>query len=424
MSKVKYKPKNVNQLNWELMKKKFQNIDVTFGIDVAKNAFVGILINKDQTISQLVKWTHPQDTLAFIEHLHKDLGVARLNVAMEPTGTYGDAVRWQFVKRGIAVYQVNPKHTHDQSESFDGVPSSHDAKAACIIADLHIRGRSQPWSNSSIEQRDLRGLINELEIYQKIHHANLNRLTALLIRHWPELETIMDIKTISILSLLSEYGDPQQVFQHPEEALALLNKKGRMKLRAEKFQAILDSAENTLGVPCSPGEHDYIKQLATDLLRTNKACADVKKRMAKLTDKREDLTELIAFCGNVTAVAFVALLGDLGQYSNTDSLIRAMGLTLKERSSGNKKGQLSITKRGSGKVRFYLYWLALRSIQRDPIIKAWYDRKVARDGGRKKGRAIVAVMRKLAKALYYVAQGSQFDSQKLFNIKHLAMLAK
>ncbi len=39
MSKVKYKPINVNQLNWEVMEKKFQNIEVTFAIDVAKTGF-------------------------------------------------------------------------------------------------------------------------------------------------------------------------------------------------------------------------------------------------------------------------------------------------------------------------------------------------------------------------------------------------
>jgi len=35
-----------------------------------------------------------------------------------------------------------------------------------------------------------------------------------------------------------------------------------------------------------------------------------------------------------------------------------MGLNLKEQSSGQHKGILRITKRGPGKVRFYLYWLA------------------------------------------------------------------
>ena len=424
MRKMKYKPKNVNQLNWTMMNQKFQNCGVTFSIDVAKTAFVGLLTNQDQTIVQLVKWTHPQDSEAFIEHLHHDLGATRLTVVMESTGTYGDAVRWQFVKRGIPIYQVNPKHTHDQSESFDGVPSSHDAKAACIIADLHLRGRSQEWKLHPPERRNLCGLVNELEINQKIHQANLNRLSATLIRHWPELETIMDIKTVSVLSLLSEYGDPQQVIKHQKEASILLYKVGRIGVTSEKPQVILDSASTTLGVPCSSGERDYIKYLATDLLRTYKACADVEKRMAQVTDAKEELTELVELCGKVTTVVLVALLGDLREYDSANSLLNAMGLNLKEHSSGQYKSRLSITKRGSGKVRYYLYWLSLRLIHKDPLVKMWYEQKVARDGGHKKGRAIVAVMRKVVKALCYVAKGDAFDSQKLFNTKHLALLAK
>ncbi len=42
---------------------------------------------------------------------------------------------------------------------------------------------------------------------------------------------------------------------------------------------------------------------------------------------------------------------------------------------------------------------------------------------RLKGKAIVAIMRKLVKALWYVAQGATFDSRKLFNLKALAMAA-
>ena len=72
--------------------------------------------------------------------------------------------------------------------------------------------------------------------------------------------------------------------------------------------------------------------------------------------------------------------------------------------------------RSPGKARFYLYWLALRLIQRDPLVKCWYNRKVARDGGRFKGRAVIAVMRKVVKALWHVAQGEKFDSRKLFNL--------
>ena len=122
---------------------------------------------------------------------------------------------------------------------------------------------------------------------------------------------------------------------------------------------------------------------------------------------------------DISSSVLVAAQGVPQSYPDTASYLKSMGLNLKERSSGKHRGQLKITKRGPGIARLYLYFAALRWLYRDPIIQAWYQRKVARDGGCK-GKAIVAIMRKLAKALWYVAQGVVFDSHKLFNPKALA----
>ena len=95
-----------------------------------------------------------------------------------------------------------------------------------------------------------------------------------------------------------------------------------------------------------------------------------------------------------------------------------MGLNLKEVSSGKHKGELSITKRGPGLCRWYLYLAVLRWLRADPVVKRWYAEKVARDGGGKK-KALVALMRKLCRGLWHVAQGSRLDSRKLFDAKKL-----
>lgn len=165
-----------------------------------------------------------------------------------------------------------------------------------------------------------------------------------------------------------------------------------------------------------PGERLGIKALAEDLLRTHRECRAVEKRMEQVVKKDETLSRLAEVCGKVSALELVAILGDLKKYPNTGSLLKALGLNLKERSSGKHHGQLKITKRGSGRARFYLYWLVMRLVQKDPVIKAWYEQKVKHDGGRFKGRALTAVMRKVAKALWHVAQGEKFDSSKLFNL--------
>ena len=57
------------------------------------------------------------------------------------------------------------------------------------------------------------------------------------------------------------------------------------------------------------------------------------------------------------------------------------------------------------------------------MITAWYQSKIKRDGGGLKGKAIIAVMRKLALSLWYVARGEAFDSRKLFNARALGFTA-
>ena len=99
------------------------------------------------------------------------------------------------------MYRVSTKQVHDRVESYDGVPSLHDGKAAHpstplragIIAELHREGHSALWQETPAEQRELRGLAAELEIQQELHRANLNRLSAQTARYWPELELVLSL---------------------------------------------------------------------------------------------------------------------------------------------------------------------------------------------------------------------------------------
>jgi transposase len=90
-----------------------------------------------------------------------------------------------------------------------------------------------------------------------------------------------------------------------------------------------------------------------------------------------------------------------------------MGLNLVERSSGTYQGRLRISKRGSARARHWLYFAALRLVQQCGV-RPWYEAKKARDeaDGR---RVLVAVMRKLAVALYHVGvHGEAFQPRRLF----------
>ena len=81
---------------------------------------------------------------------------------------------------------------------------------------LHLEGASKPWREASDRRREQRALIAELDLYQGEHCRNLNRLEALLSRHWPELDRIAELNSAGVLHLIADYGTPQAVCDHRE----------------------------------------------------------------------------------------------------------------------------------------------------------------------------------------------------------------
>ena len=132
--------------------------------------------------------------------------------------------------------------------------------------------------------------------------------------------------------------------------------------------------------------------------------------MVKSDSELQEMGQLI---GLVTTAVLLSCHLDPRKYDCASSYLKALGLNLKEKSSGKHIGQLKLTKRGSSIARNYLYFAALRLIKLDPVVKAWYQRKV---DPKARNKTVIAVMRKLAKSLWYVGRGEAFDATKLFTI--------
>ena len=123
-------------------------------------------------------------------------------IAMEPSGVYGDAVRAMLCADGLGVFRVSPKRSHDAAEVYDGVPSWHDAKCAAIVARLHLHGASEPWPLRSDLERQLTAAVYTMEVYVKEFARNRNRLEAFVARYWPELTQHFDLDSATLLELL------------------------------------------------------------------------------------------------------------------------------------------------------------------------------------------------------------------------------
>lgn len=419
MAKRKYRSVSVKDVRPEVLAER-GGMGLVVGIDIAKETQFAAVMSRDLEVVTTVRWEHPAETRSFLDVLERvRVQVGDFDVVMEPSGVYGDAIRYTLEIAGFDVHRVSPKRTHDAAEVYDGVPSLHDAKAAAIVAKLHLDGASSPWPIRPVAERNLVAQLRVIELHHKQSRKGRNRIEALTARHWPELTHLLDLKTATLLELLMAFGSAKAVATNAEEARRLMRSVGRGKLAPEKIDQIIESACSTVGMPPTPGEVAAIKAIAGETRRNQQATREAMKVLKALTADDPAVGAMAPAVGVKTAATVVAAIGDPRSFSSTKAMLKAVGLNLRIHSSGKRKpGRLHITKRGNGMVRMMLWLAALRFIKSDPVVRAWYEAKVARDGG-KKPRAIVAIMRKLVQGLWHVARGETLDSRLLFDTSRL-----
>lgn len=393
---------------------------LVIGVDVAKFKPFAALLSAERECVRIVNWSMPCELDHFVALCTqvRDAGVD-VAVVMEPSGTYGDALRARLLAKGIEVFRVSGKRVNGSAEVFDGVPSKHDAKDAVLIARLHFETHgSEPWPLPDAVERELEAHRQVLTIQRERFESHRNRLEALMARYWPELCIFLGFKRKSVLHLLATFGGPAGVAAEPLAAAALMRTKGRSFLDEEVIQAVVASASKSFGVPMLQAELELVRHIAAEALDAHGKMKPVTEAIVKRAEQSLKPT-LTALVGMVTAASLVACGLAPTKYVNASALQKAFGLNLREFSSGTKKGGLHISKRGDSMARQLLYLAALRLIKAEPIVAAWYRKKVAREGGHRKRLAVVAVMRKLSKALWHVGRGAEFDAAKLFNVNKL-----
>jgi hypothetical protein len=241
------------------------------------------------------------------------------------------------------------------------------------------------------------------------------RLEGRVARHWPEVTKLLPLNSVSLLKMLAHYGGPAEVAADARAAKRLAGW-GRRLLTAEKIRALVKSAQETDGVEPGKYEREWIRECANEILSTRRTKQRSKRELKRLAAENAGLSKLGSAVGYATASVLWAYLGNPQDYHCGSAYRKAMGLNLKERSSGRYKGQLRITKRGPGVVRRWLYLASMRLLRNEGV-RAWFEAKKARDGGRG-GKALVGVMRKLAVALHRVTtEDGAFDAGKLFRRK-------
>jgi len=85
--------------------------------------------------------------------------------------------------------------------------------------------------------------------------------------------------------------------------------------------------------------------------------------------------------------------------------MKLAGLNLYEISSGKRKGQRRISKRGRSLLRKILFYAAIQMIRKNGIMYDYYARLTGR--GMERMRALIAVSRKLLRIIYAIVRDNR-----------------
>lgn len=162
-----------------------------------------------------------------------------------------------------------------------------------------------------------------------------------------------------------------------------------------------------------PEIREDLEPLFEALHAVNKAIASYDERIVKCSAGFPPVAQLDAIdgVGPITALAFVAVIGDPARFATTRDVGAYLGLVPRRDQSGNADPARRITKAGNGYLRRLLVQCGQRLCQagtgRDTALRRRARAQIERVGKTGKRRVIVAVARKLAVTMLSIWKSGQ-----------------
>jgi len=374
------------------------------GIDVSKDSFsaTGLDAKGDVRFSL----SAAMDKGGFSELMKattsncKDL--SSVMAAMESTGCYHiNLFSFLSDKVGNAVV-INPLLISNFAKLSLRKTKTDKKDSLTIARFILIHKDSIEQFSISQDTKDFRDIARERESISHLISSTKNEIKRILQSIFPELESICNVFTTTMLLFLKEFPSARFIRASKGKVIAeALDRCGRGRKVSISADDIIRAAKNSVAS----------KSLAKELILPQKISTllHLMEQLDKMTTILSDICKSIAIqemeiitsidgIGETTGAAFLAEIGNIGNFSSHKSLIAFAGIDPTVFQSGKFQGTSRISKRGNRHLRRLVYLMTIGVIRCNAFFKAYFLKR--KQDGLPFRKAVMATAHKLVRTIF------------------------
>lgn len=388
---------------------------VFVGIDVAKEIHWACAVDQS---GDILLDRSVENLPAAIDSLIEDLQSldGDIVIGLDIVGSYALFIQSMLLAAGFFLVHAPGIAVNRAGQGFAGGERKSDPRDAFTIADLVRTRKLRPILSDDATVVALRLKVGRRRELVQEQTRRFARLRQLLCGINPGLERVLDVSCKGPLTLLERYVTPTEIRRAGKNRLvAHLRKTPRLRRTESLAEIALEaSAAQKIAVSGEAATAEMIREMATEALETVAKLARIDRDLKELLEYHPDggLIRSLPGMGSTLTAELIASVGDFGRFPSADALASAAGLAPVMRQSGKAHGWRR-ARGGDSVLKRVFYQSAYCAVTtRDPLSKAYYDRK--RNEGKHHTQALIALARRRVNVVWAMLEKREpFDPNRI-----------
>jgi transposase len=329
-------------------------------------------------------------------------------VAMEATGHYWKNLFAMLAGEGFAIALLNPRRTSRFAQE-ELERTKTDAVDALQIARFAAQKRPTVTRLPDPATDELRELVRHRDRLVRDCGDRTRQLHRLVDLGFPEFTRyVHTLDSELATTILREYPTAAAFRDLATGRLSRLRYDGRHVVGPQLAKTLIEAARVSVGRHHGPAYRLQVRHCCEDLAvlrrRLHEIDGDIQRTLAQ--HEVGTLLTTIEGIGPTTAARIIAEVGNPADFLSPATLAAYVGVVPALKQSGKRQPQRAgICPIGNARLRAALWMPTLTAVRKNPWLKAYYGRLIAR--GKLPKVALVASMHKLLGAVHSVARRRQ-----------------